>query len=482
MSRLFFTSAYYPGSRKECPCGVFRLSLAFLLLLLLVSPNAKAYDFMKSIQGVTCFFSFCDNSHVRLDSTSFSGSSSIYHDQWHGRFSLPSTVVNDGERLEVVAVGDSAFAGLDILESVCMPSSLTFIGDKAFIGCNALHSLTLDCDSLGYSPSIFVGCDNLDTLVIGPQCRVIPSMLFSELKSVKYIVLQASGDKLSMQNIFFGNSSNAVLFVDSNVKTIPQRMFYNFTSLQAILFDDKSELRYIERQAFVNCTSLSSISFPRNLERIGEGAFAYCQFTSLSFSTFRPPYVSIEAFIGVDPSLTVFIPCHTRGLYANASVGRAFHNLNYADNCSPEGVITEVVYIHDTVYVHDTLCLPLEICQQLNKPVADSTTLDDDEEEQADDEIDDEELNHREYTMKELGVKLSIDNKILSIEGARSLRGVYIRVFDDRGILVLEQRVPRSQLNDSMHIRLPDSKRYFLRFNMGDPIMIDIPSQSIKKT
>ena len=84
--------------------------------------------------------------------------------------------------------------------------------------------------------------------------------------------------------------------------------------------------------------------------------------------------------------------------------------------------------------------------------------------------------------MKELGVKLSIDNKILSIEGARSLRGVYIRVFDDRGILVLEQRVPRSQLNDSMHIRLPDSKRYFLRFNMGDPIMIDIPSQSIKKT
>jgi hypothetical protein len=46
----------------------------------------------------------------------------------------------------------------------------------------------------------------------------------------------------------------------------------------------------------------------------------------------------------------------------------------------------------------------------------------------------------------------------------------------------MEQRVPRSQLNDSMHLRLPDNKRYYLRFNMGDPILIDVPSQSIKKS
>ena len=134
MSSQSSISACSSAFCKGCFCGLTSRGIVVVLLSLFMAlPNAKAYDFMKSIQGVICFFSYSDDSHVRLDSTAFSGSSSIYYDQWHGRFAVPSVVVNDGERLDVVAVGDSAFAGLNILESIYVPTSVSFIGNEAFL-------------------------------------------------------------------------------------------------------------------------------------------------------------------------------------------------------------------------------------------------------------------------------------------------------------------------------------------------------------
>lgn len=309
----------------------------------------------------------------------------------------------------------------------------------------------------------------LDTIVIGPSVRHLPHFLFSDQKALKYVDFCARHVE-RMSSLFFECRSETVLHVASDVETIPNNIFFNFVGLKKILFDSDSRLRVVGDMSFANCCNLESLVLPSSLERVGEGAFSYCSPNNITFKGKRPPYLATTSFMGVDKMLQVFIPCYSLGLYARSTVGNFFPNLVYEEGCVSNGSDVEVIYINDTVYIHDTVYVPLSFFESTKDDLENEVENDVEIEE---DEIDGEEGEPVDWIV--------IEGQQLTIMNAKTLRGVSVRVFDDKGILVLDKRIPRSQMSDNYKLKLPESQRYYLRLDMGKPYLIDVPAQVVKE-
>ena len=444
-----------------------KYAYATLLLLLTMTFQAAAYDFKKSLQsGAILYYSVLKNTEDEVAVVAPSGREGGYGTlpQPSGCIVIPEEVQYDGTRYRVTSIGQNAFAGCDIT-AVTIPAGVTNIDLAAFERCSRLRSVTLLCDSLAQAVNAFAECAALDTVVIGENVRVLPPFLFAEFKTLKYIRLLANGHQL--KNLFFGSSSQATLSVGERVSQIPPFLCYNFTGLQNIEYEGEGQcLSTIGQCAFAGCTGLRNVAVNANVSRIEPYAFAHCTPQSLTFLSKRPPSVSEIAFYGIDSYTPVYIPCSTRGVYANSGIGRFFSNLVYMNDCQ-DGGETEVIYIHDTVFIRDTVYLPYKefVDSHFSKP-ADTENV---------------EENISEETDQEEGETwLYIDGKVLRISRATQMRGVSVRVFDDKGRLVVDERIPDDQPVDNYYVKLPKRQRYFLRFDMGTPIMVDVSSQEIK--
>lgn len=73
-----------------------------------------------------------------------------------------------------------------------------------------------------------------------------------------------------------------------------------------------------------------------------------------------------------------------------------------------------------------------------------------------------------------------IDGKILRIARATTMRGVGVRIFDEKGHLVVDEQIPHDQPVDNYYIKLPKKQRYFLRFDMGAPHVVDVERQEVR--
>lgn len=442
------------------------LSIAIMITVAIFA-MAQPDSFRKTVQGVDYHFKLLDDNTVAI---SFAKPVAQSLGVNGNMLSLPTDVQLDGYLYKVIAISDSAFAGCVDLQRIVIPTSVVFIGDGAFAGCDNLRTLTLSCDSLGFATGAFSGC-SFDTIVISNSVRMLPAFLFSDLKGLKYVDFQAEyATKMSYP--FFGCRMQAVLHIGSNVVDIPENVFYYFIGLQQVVFDSDCLLKTIGENSFVSCSNLSTIVMPASLERVGEGAFSYCSPTHLIFSGKRPPYLASTSFMGVDKQVQVFIPCHTLGLYARSSVGNMFPNLVYSEDCISSNSNVEVIYIRDTVFVHDTIILPNAFASP-DFPYFTMDTIKCHEAVETEEETEEENGEQIDWII--------IDGQQLIIRNATTLRGVSVRVFDDKGKLVIDQLIPRSQMTDSYKIKLPEKRRYFLRLDMGKPYLIDVPSQNVKE-
>ena len=57
---------------------------------------------------------------------------------------------------------------------------------------------------------------------------------------------------------------------------------------------------------------------------------------------------------------------------------------------------------------------------------------------------------------------------------------VGVRVFDEKGHLVVDEQIPHDQPVDNYYIKLPKKQRYFLRFDMGAPHVVDVERQEVR--
>ena len=479
-----------------------RVPIMLFLLSFLVATTARGFDFKKTIGGKTLFFTVLPG-----DTTAVVVAPGGSADGWDGtpkpagRIAIPSAVQYDGNRYSVVAVDENAFLECDKITSVTIPPTVTALGNNAFGQCSSLRSIVLECDSLGAAYNTFVGCTAVDTIILSHSVRKLPPFIFSDFTAVGNIIMRCECAE-TMKNLFFGCQADAVLWVGNNMSKIPDFICYNFVGLKRVEYDgNASQLVEVGECAFVGCTGIEYLALPASVSKLGQGAFAHCTPRVLSFRSALSPNAPASAFLGIDRMVEVIIPCGSIDSYANSAIGRHFGNLQYDGRCSDSTDRLKIVYVHDTVYIRDTIYMSdslgtiksiygnkknvvtnVEIQKSTHKSQKKNARQDETRQETVDpyDELDEPDMQVDDDEEDSDEPFVFVEGKTLRIARATKMRGVGVRLFDEKGRLIVDDRIPDDQPTDNYYIRLPRRQRYFLRFDMGAPMVVDVENQEVK--
>lgn len=181
---------------------------------------------------------------------------------------IPSKI--DG--LDVVHLGNTAFADADFLETVTIPSTVTAFGTYTFADCNNLREFKIEGESDSYSvqDGILYSADGM-TLVHWPAaaCSAKPE-LPDGLESIGNVA-------------FSGCAELQELVMPNTVEYIGVSAFSDCEKLEQVTLS--SALKSIEAFAFNGCTALKSIDIPNTVTWIGDAAFAGSGLESIEIPT-----------------------------------------------------------------------------------------------------------------------------------------------------------------------------------------------------
>ena len=90
----------------------------------------------------------------------------------------------------------------------------------------------------------------------------------------KFIVPQ--GTEVIVNDEFSARKDLIEVYIPKSVIRIATGAFYNCTNLRIVLFEEGSQLKYIDDSVFQNCHSLETINLPDTIERINAHAFWDC--------------------------------------------------------------------------------------------------------------------------------------------------------------------------------------------------------------
>lgn len=152
---------------------------------------------------------------------------------------LPSVATVSGNQYAVTAIGNSAFKGVDGIDTVIIPTSIESIGMQAF-GETNVKKVSFESGSKLTTIGAYAFYD----------CKEIESML-----------------------------------IPSSVQTIEEDAFYGCTSLSEVTFFSNSKLTSIGAYAFYNTNSLQKFEIKGAVESIGAHAFEYSGITSFDYGT-----------------------------------------------------------------------------------------------------------------------------------------------------------------------------------------------------
>ena len=148
----------------------------------------------------------------------------------------------------------AAFAGCDLLHSVTLPASLTYIDDYAFAG-SGLTSINIPATVQDMGKGVFARCEALQSAVL--DCRYLGDFAFL-------------GD-INLSNVQIG----------PNVNSIFRAVFSGCSALSSVNFDPACRLTRIDDEAFIN-SGLESIDINSlNLGTIGDWTFAQTHLSSI---------------------------------------------------------------------------------------------------------------------------------------------------------------------------------------------------------
>ena len=155
-------------------------------------------------------------------------------------FSVPDTVKT---------IGDFAFYGAKVLESINIPDSVTNIGTDAFGECSGLKEAVIPDSVTTMGEAVFYKCTSLEKVKLSVNITSPNPAVFQYCSSLKEVVLPES------------------------MKFISFFMFSYCKEITNIVLPDK--LNSILSSAFQNCDNLKNITVPKNVTTIQDYAFGY---------------------------------------------------------------------------------------------------------------------------------------------------------------------------------------------------------------
>lgn len=214
---------------------------------------------------------------------------------------IVSIVIEEG----VETIENGAFAGMGILESITIPSSVTRIGSNAFSNCPNLKEVVLpdgiksiengtfnNCASLlsidiptsveYIGDSAFANCTGLTEITIGSNVKSLGNFVFSGCKNLSVINCDLknteigyqpfTGTKLAEENV---KQNNGFLIIDKVLYQMDLDVYKelnNVTKLDKLVIP--SNIEVINNGAFYEVASIKQIVIGDNVKVIGSAAFA----------------------------------------------------------------------------------------------------------------------------------------------------------------------------------------------------------------
>ena len=199
---------------------------------------------------------------------------------------LEEGVYVEGDDILVTAIGNNAFQGNLIVNSVILNENITSIGNNAFYGCKNVTSFIITNNVTNIGSQAFYNCTGLTTLTIGEGVKTIGGSAFYNTTALREIYFNA----ISMDNIQSYSSSDiglryvaegCIAYIGKQVTRIPNRLFMNSSSypsskLSKVVFEEGSICEYIGQYAFYYCNYLTEINLPDTITNIGSSSFEYC--------------------------------------------------------------------------------------------------------------------------------------------------------------------------------------------------------------
>ena len=186
--------------------------------------------------------------------------------------------IPDGVR----AIGETAFQGMNNIQSIHIPAGTKFIGSSAFSGCKNLHSVIIPEGVEAIDGDVFNGCTGLKQLHLPNSITKMEAGALSGCTGLESVNIPAHVETLPWR-VFEGCTSLKFIVIPRRVKTIDDYAFAECTALEEVRFECRRPeknadygVKRIGMNAFLNCTALRRIELPETLEYIGNQAFQNC--------------------------------------------------------------------------------------------------------------------------------------------------------------------------------------------------------------
>lgn len=218
--------------------------VCFLLMAVIVSVAAQAAG--TTLDGL-CYDLDAEKNTATV--THLLDSDGYNYPELKGTVTVPSTVTIDEVSYTVTAIGTSAFADCEGMESVTLPATVISVGNYAFNGCLNLRSVTLPATLAEIGISAFAGTSITE--------------------------VELSGDITAIKSGTFAGTELERVKLPTTVEVIGEKAFAGCAKLREVVLGDR--LVSIANGAFERCAALETIEFPSSLRSIGNRAFDGCK-------------------------------------------------------------------------------------------------------------------------------------------------------------------------------------------------------------
>jgi len=299
---------------------VITISLLIIVLGMLASckkePSIISDEEMIDANGnviVECVFQDGTGMYFRLLSAttaevtnreSFYGSESNLGYQYRGKVVIPSKITHLNNTYNIVAIGKSAFARCELVESVVIPNSVVEIKERAFMNCSSLVSCNIPNTINSIQEYTFSECKCLTSIILPNTVSSIGKRAFSFCTSLSEMALPNTLE--SIEDYCFCGTGITSMVIPHTVTVIGNGAFSQ-TNLTSISFEEGSCLQrigdwafscygqapmkgcplktidlpnsliYIGAYAFAECEELESITIPESMHYVGKLAFGFCK-------------------------------------------------------------------------------------------------------------------------------------------------------------------------------------------------------------
>lgn len=287
--------------------------------------EARAFDFaIGTGRGDSLFFNITDAGarYVEVTCPRMTGNNHYAnHRQPSGVLSIPATVEYQGQRYEVQAVGEYAFAGCTNLRRVVLPPTVRKIGANAFYGCTGLTGSVVigeNIESIG--KSAYYGCSSVtDVQFRAVNCTFmggsVSTTVFGNCRSIRKVTIDEGVCRIPDFAFCGVDGLRDSILMPQTLEYIGDYAFAYCSALQgSMLIPDK--VVSIGECAFHQCHALKSLSLGSSLKHIGARAFYHCiGLKTVTVKSYLPAEISITTFSDLSRTVKFSVPCVGRNLY-----------------------------------------------------------------------------------------------------------------------------------------------------------------------